>query len=537
MSLVFSLTIPQKVNKFFKKNTTIVIYFVLSLISIVGFIYYYFNGLGLAFNDSRSHLDIGRRVVEGLSPGFSQLGSVWLPLPHMLMSITIWNDFMWHSGLAGAIPSMIAYVATSMLIYSLLQKFGVSLLGRIMGLVVFALNINIIYLQSTALTELLLLGTMTAGVYELMLWHKEGNIYQLIKSAFWIMISTLIRYDGWFLLIMASIIIILHARRYYGNKSAEGILILFFTLGGFGVFLWLLWNLMIFHDLFYFAVGPYSAHAQQEMFLSHGLLSTKNNLVLSTIAYLAAIVDNTSIFIFIISVIGMITFWLDKKIASSIRIASIAFLSPLFFNIAALYFGHSALFIAGITSNSWFNVRYGVMMLPALAFFLGYTIDKLKDFRFVVIGIILFFSLVSLVNHDSIVLNEALNGSSGKSAPKVSQWLSINVPNKNGYVLISAASHDEIIFSSGLSMKKIISEGARYYWDLAITHPDQYVRWIVMEPNNINDSVTKTFKNNPKFKKKYYKVQSSIGVDVYELKPQYLSELQAFPNFTNTIKK
>jgi hypothetical protein len=67
----------------------------LSLISIFSFYFYFNNGLGLSYNDARSHLDIGRRVVEGLKPGFAQLGSVWLPLPHILMVPTIWNDFMW----------------------------------------------------------------------------------------------------------------------------------------------------------------------------------------------------------------------------------------------------------------------------------------------------------------------------------------------------------------------------------------------------------------------------------------------------------
>src|SRR4051794_12114306 len=71
----------------------------LIFISVTSFIIYYFNGLGLAYNDARSHLDIGRRVVEGLKPGFAQLGSVWLPLPHLLMVPTIWSDFMWHTGL------------------------------------------------------------------------------------------------------------------------------------------------------------------------------------------------------------------------------------------------------------------------------------------------------------------------------------------------------------------------------------------------------------------------------------------------------
>src|SRR3989339_2106234 len=105
----------------------------LSLVSLLAFFVFYRNGLNLAYNDARSHLDIGRRVVEGLKPGLAQLGSVWLPLTHLLMVPTIWNDFMWHSGLAGALQSMIAFVATGMLVFRFLEKINVGLLGRLVG--------------------------------------------------------------------------------------------------------------------------------------------------------------------------------------------------------------------------------------------------------------------------------------------------------------------------------------------------------------------------------------------------------------------
>ncbi len=120
-----TIKIPQGfINKFtnvLKKYEVFLLSLVLSALSIYIFIYYYYNGLGLAYNDARSHLDIARRVVEGLKPGLAQLGSVWLPLPHLLMTFTIWNDFMWHSGLAGAIISMISYVVSCIVILKFLK--------------------------------------------------------------------------------------------------------------------------------------------------------------------------------------------------------------------------------------------------------------------------------------------------------------------------------------------------------------------------------------------------------------------------------
>src|SRR3989338_6134842 len=181
MKISFNITI-RPFRDFINRYAFRFLTALLMVFSVVFFLNYYFNGQGLAYNDARSHLDIGRRVVEGLKPGIAQLGSVWLPLTHLLMVPTVWNDFMWHSGLSGAIQSMIGFVATGALIYLFLKELGVGIIGRFFGVAVFAANINVLYLQSTAMTELLLLATMTAGAYQLLLWYKNENILHLIKS-------------------------------------------------------------------------------------------------------------------------------------------------------------------------------------------------------------------------------------------------------------------------------------------------------------------------------------------------------------------
>src|SRR5579872_4123345 len=207
-------------NKYFKAEGFIplIIGLVLTIISIAAFLIFYSNGLGLAYNDARSHLDIGRRVVEGLKPGLAQLGSVWLPLTHFLMIPTIWNNFMWHSGLSGALPSMIAFVGTGLIIYHFLKKIGVEIIGRLVGVGVFALNLNVLYLQSTAMTELVLIGTMTAASYFLLDWAISKKITSLIYCSFFVFLSTLTRYDGWFLLAVVTLIIGIISAQNFGKK-------------------------------------------------------------------------------------------------------------------------------------------------------------------------------------------------------------------------------------------------------------------------------------------------------------------------------
>src|SRR3990167_8921820 len=145
----------EGLKKYIERNLILFVALFLICLSLYSFNVFYSNGLGLAYNDARSHLNIGRRVVEGLKPGLAQLGSVWLPLPHALMIPTIWNDFMWHSGLAGALISMISFVGTGLVIYQFAKQLGVGFLGRLIGVLVFVANINILYLQSTAMTALL----------------------------------------------------------------------------------------------------------------------------------------------------------------------------------------------------------------------------------------------------------------------------------------------------------------------------------------------------------------------------------------------
>lgn len=542
VSLSIDKSFLNEVVKVFNKRTLLFLTIFLAGFSIVNFAFFYLNGLGLSYNDARSHLDIGRRVVEGLKPGLAQLGSVWLPLPHGLMIPFIWNDWLWHSGLAGAIWSMTGYVLTGILIYLFLGELGVGKLGRIVAVLIFALNINVIYLQSTAMTELLVISTITAATYYFLLWSKKSEILDLVKSAFWVMLATLSRYDGWFLLAMISgllgIIIftqkqslkeIFSFKEIKSNyKKTEGLFILFCTLGGLGIALWFLWNLLIFGDPLFFAFGPYSAHAQQLQLDNAGDLLTKGNLPQSIQTYLYAFFYNTNAFISIIGIIGGFVLWFDKKLKLPTRIATLALTAPIIFNIIALYLGHSVLFIQGINGETWFNVRYGISPISTVAIYAGFLVDRLKSFRIPLIGLIAFIMFFSFANFDAVTIDDARVGSSQKNVSEVSSWLALNAKDKPGFILISVASHDAIIFSSGLPMKKFIHEGTGAYWDSATTSPDRWARWIVMRTYDDNDSTWKLVKATDGFAK-YRLVDRYPFASIYELRDEYLGELNTEP--------
>ncbi|TXI31708.1 MAG: hypothetical protein E6Q58_04835 [Niabella sp.] len=545
------LSILEKIKS---KNKVLVV-IALCITSIAAYIHYLNNGLGLAYNDARSHLDIGRRIVEGLNPGLAQLGSVWLPLPHFLMTLTIWNDFMWHSGLAGAIVSMVSYVVTGIIIYKFLEHLKADLLSRLVAVFIFASNLNVLYLQSTAMTELLLLATMTIASYELLKWGETKDILNLIKSAFWIMLSTLVRYDGWFLLFWCSALIVyivfasyIKPKEIFVNKkiqfqylvsqfkiaykTTEGFMILFLTLAAFGIFIWILWNLIIFKDPLYFALGPFSAKAQQDQLDSAGVLQTKHNLWLSIKFYFYALVFNSNLFLVILGSFGTIWLWFDKKLNKDVKLCASALIAPLIFNIIALYFGHSVLFIQGLSGDTWFNVRYGIMLMPSIAIFTGYLLSKIKNFKYIAIGLILFVSFFAYSSYDAVTIDDALVGSSQKNVSEVSGWLAKNAREPEGFILISAASHDAIIFSSGLPMKKFIHEGTGIYWETATKYPDRWARWIIVRTYDDNDLVWKSIKDLDVLQR-YTLIDHFPFADIYELKPEYLVDLNTKPILSN----
>lgn len=515
-----------------EKNAILIIILCLGLMAILTWYGFFVSGLGLAYNDARSHLDIGRRVVEGLKPGLAQIGSVWLPLPHLLMVPTIWNDFMWYSGLSGALQSMISFVGTGVLVYLFLKELKVSLFVRFFGVALFVANLNILYLQSTAMTELLLLATMTAGSYYLMLWAKRDNVVDLIKSSGFIMLSTLVRYDGWFLVFFATITASFLAYRRGGIKTMEGTAIMFMTLGGVGIFLWFIWNLLIFGDPLYFAFGPFSAFAQQAQLLAAGDLPTKGNLLLSAKIYFYALFYNSYTLPAIFGLLGAIALWINKKIDSGVRIASVSLLAPLLFNILALYLGHSVLFVQGIPGDTWFNVRYGVMLAPSIAIFTAYLVERLASLRWVIVGLCFFVLFFAFAGQDAVTIDDATVGSSQKNVTEVSGWLSENTKDKEGFILISVASHDAIIFSSGLKMSRFIHEGTGAYWESAVVAPDRWARWIVMRTNDNNDLVFREI-NKDLWRERYTLIDHYPFADIYELKPEYLDKLNTKPVFTN----
>ena len=142
-------------------------YFLLTAISaalsVGALIFYYHQGAILLYGDAVAHIHIARRVFDSRTPGLSELGTVWLPLPHLLDIPFIVNDRLWQTGLGASIPSMIAYVAGALGVFRLVRGLA-SRPAAWIAAMIYALNPNLLYMQSTAMGESLYLALFAWSV-------------------------------------------------------------------------------------------------------------------------------------------------------------------------------------------------------------------------------------------------------------------------------------------------------------------------------------------------------------------------------------
>src|SRR5207244_4281650 len=112
---------------------TALVAWIASVVSVASFFYYFHRGELLLYGDAVAHINIARRVFDSRTPGLLQLGTVWLPLPHLAMMPFLVSDRLWRTGVGGSIPSMIAYVFGAVGILRLFEGFCQSREGRITG--------------------------------------------------------------------------------------------------------------------------------------------------------------------------------------------------------------------------------------------------------------------------------------------------------------------------------------------------------------------------------------------------------------------
>lgn len=472
--------------------------------------YFYSQGYLLAYGDAESHLNISKRVVHSLTPGLAQLGGIWLPLPHLMMVPFTSVDWLWRTGLAGSIVSGTMYVIGGYYLFKTLLLITKKELPSFIGFLTYAVNPNVLYMQSTAMTEIPLIAFFILSTYFMIKFLRDdSDVLSLIFAAFWGMCATLTRYDAWFLVLAESGILFLHyVRRYLrtrnvvsepgtaSRKAFEGKFLTFATLGFVGIGLWLLWDFLILSDPFYFTNSSFSAKSQQQGWLARGELPTYRNLYLSAAYYVVTSTENLSLTVTAMAVLGLLIFLGDKTVTNKYAIA-ILLSVPFFFYIATLYAGQSVIFIPSLTPDTFewqlFNVRYGLVMIPFAAVFVGYlfhaftrmNLGKAPTGRVIqgIIASVLLFQVFLYYSGEQkvIALEDGVYGlsSSLKSNQDSQDWIVKNYDG--GLVLIDDFARTTSIVRSTIPMQNVIYIGNKPYWEESLEAPEKHATWIIAQ--------------------------------------------------------
>jgi hypothetical protein len=477
----------------------------------------------ITYGDSESHLNISKRVTDSLTPGLAQLGGIWLPLPHLLMIPFTSFDWLWQTGIAGAIVSGLSYVAATVFIYLIIVEITKNCLASWFGALVFALNPNILYLQTTAMTEIPLVAFFNGSVYFFLRHIRTGSLQSLIMSAVIGLAATLSRYDGWFLVLFQAAILLLwylfrspksaqsslrslHKQLKHNWAEAEAKLLVFGAMAFIGVALWILWDYLILNDPLYFTNSPFSAKSQQQDWLERGELPAYQNLSLSFVYYAITSYVNIGSLVSITAIFGLGLMMIYRPNMQKF-IAISLLLVPVIFYTVTLYAGQSIIFIPQLTPAEYewnlFNVRYGVMMIPAAAIFTAYLLFSILDGRqrFIpqlflnkrsintvsamvmvggMVGILLMQQYRFLSQAEPVISYEdGVNGLSASRSTDAETW--IKNEYDGGYILVDDYARTLSIIRSGLPMDKVIYVGNKPYWEESFKEPEKYARWIIMQ--------------------------------------------------------
>ncbi len=331
-----------------------------------------------AYGDAIAHELIARRVIDSLNPGVGQLGTVWLPLPSLLLTPLVWIDPLWRSGLAGALLGGI-FLQLSV---GALYRTGILLGGTAMGWVaalVFLAAPNTVYLYVTPLLEVAAL-TFTclciAAAARVLEGLPRGEVQPdaLFATAFFAACGMLSRYDNWMTGALVGLGILVAAGWWLRDRVAvQAVAICYALLPCCALALWLMYNWVIFGDPLAFFRGEYSSSRIIADLAANGVIPTINghppeqgHPLRALTTYVTTVIEVAGIVPLLLAVGGGIVAAVRMR-RRPIALIYPMLLGPLLFYLLALMRGESVIVNRAYSPLGLFNVRYGVALAPFIA--------------------------------------------------------------------------------------------------------------------------------------------------------------------------
>ena len=138
-------------------------------------IFYLREDLILSHYDAKAHLVVARRVLDNITPGWQQIGAVWLPLPHLVQLIPVQIDVLYRTGAFGSIVSIACFGIVVWSTTRLVLQITGSRAGAVTSAALLTLNPNLLYLFATPMTEPLLAASVLLAIAWLFDWLRDDR--------------------------------------------------------------------------------------------------------------------------------------------------------------------------------------------------------------------------------------------------------------------------------------------------------------------------------------------------------------------------
>ncbi|HEY1766475.1 MAG TPA: hypothetical protein VGG26_02410 [Terracidiphilus sp.] len=452
------------------------------------------HGALLNYGDAIAHLHIARRFIDCRFHSLAELGSVWLPLPHLLMLPFVQVYGWWADGLAGAIPSAFAYLAACVGIFRLARRW-LALPAAALALAFFALNPNLLYLQTTAMTEPLFLCEMIWTIVWLVEWRAslDRDPERARRLQGWIgavlIAAVYTRYDGWVIALLAwtamGITLLRHGRLRSRSFWIASALLVAAPAG------WFVYNAISFGDWLDFARGPYSAKAIELRTAMPGSgplhpgwhnpwISLQFFLKVSDMDALSAAWGKLGL---VLGVLGTAGAWVAMRRRGFTW--TLLLWLPVPFYMYSVAYGSVPIFIPVWWPHSWYNTRYGMELLPALALGLGcvaqFLLSLVREFkpRWTRYAALAMAALVALnawkvMRNQPLVYVEGTKNSAARcpfdeNIPPVLRRLVAGRPG--GAVLMNTSVYPELVAFTGIPLRQTINESDQSIYRSALAAP------------------------------------------------------------------
>jgi hypothetical protein len=363
-----------------------------------------------------------------------------------------------------------------------------------LALAFFALNPNLLYLQTTAMTEPLFVCEMVWVAVWLVEWRDSlDSSPQKLQRTQCLIAAVLVaaiftRYDGWIMALIAWTCIGLALFRRSRLRSFS-----FWIASAFIVvapLAWFIYNSVGFGDWLYFARGPYSAKAIEIRTAVPGFPphpGWHNPWVALIFFVKAAELDAAAAawgnLLLIVSLAGTAWAWLTARRRAFTWALLLWF--PVVFYAYSVSYGSVPIFLPPWWPHSWYNTRYGMELLPALALGLGFAVQfvlgAVREFkplwvRYAAGGLFAVVALnaAQMLREHPLVYMEGVKNIEARRAfeieiPPVLRSLLAERPR--GVVLMDTSVFPELVALTGISLRQTINESDLIIYSDALAAP------------------------------------------------------------------